>query len=81
MNNSANPEKIYWIESMVCSFVAEEKKISNIEAFEIFSKSQTHSMLMDDEMKMYYFSPEALFQIWKVEEKAGDPRKSPYLEA
>ncbi len=81
MNNNVDPEKIYWIESMVCLFIASEKKISNIDAFEIFSKSKTHSMLMDNDMKMWYFSPEALFQIWKVEEDTDDPRNSPYLEA
>lgn len=79
--NTVNPEKIYWIESVICSLIAKEKKISNTDAFDLFSKSKTHSMLMDKSMEMWLFSPEALFDIWKVEEKTGDPRNSPYLEA
>ncbi len=54
MNNAVNPEKIYWIESVVRLLIADEKKISNVEAFDLFSKSKTHSMLIDKEMEMWF---------------------------
>lgn len=81
MDNIVNPEKIYWIESAICSLISNDKKISNTEAFDLFSKSKTHSMLMNKSKEMWLFSPEALFDIWKTEEETGDPRNSPYLEA
>ena len=80
MNNVVETEKIYWLEAVVCSYIADEKKISNIDAFDLFSKSKTHSMLINKNMKMWYFSPEAIFQSWKVEEETGDPRKPPYIK-
>ncbi len=74
------PERISWIESKVCSYIAEEKKITNLDAFRLFLSSKTHQLLLDDQMKLWYFSPEALFEIYKTEEETGDPRDSAYLK-
>ena len=42
-------------------------------------KSQTHGMLLDNEMRLWYFSPLAIFDMWENEEATGDPGNSLYL--
>lgn len=79
MDNVTISEKFYWQEAMVCHYIAKQKGISDIGALELFVKSKTHAMLLNEKMKMYFFSPEALFEIYKVEEETGDPRNSPYI--
>ncbi len=79
MDKFVAPEKIYWQEAMVCHYIAKQKGITEIEALELFAKSKTHFMLLNEQMKMYFFSPEALFEIYKTEEETGDPRNSPYI--
>lgn len=36
-------------------------------------------MLEDNELKMWHFSPIAIFDMWKNEVITGDPRNSLYL--
>ena len=36
-------------------------------------------MLEDDEMKIWYFSPLAVYDMWENEEATGDPGNSLYL--
>ena len=36
-------------------------------------------MLENDEMKLWYFSPLAVFDMWENEEATGDPGNSLYL--
>lgn len=44
-----------------------------------FLTSQTHAMLEDSECAMWEFSDRAIFEMWEVEQVAGDPRKSVYI--
>jgi len=44
-----------------------------------FLNSKTHEMLEDDDMKLWYFSPLAVYDIWEAEEATGDPGNSLYL--
>ena len=41
--------------------------------------SETHAMLEEDDLKLWHFSPLAIFDIWESEEITGDPRNSFYL--
>lgn len=50
-----------------------------MEALKKFLGSKTHAMLINDDMKMWYFSPLAIFDIWENEEASGDPGNSLYL--
>lgn len=47
----------------------------------MFLKSKTHEMLADDNMKIWYFSPLVVFDMWENEVATGDPRNSLYLRA
>lgn len=48
-------------------------------ALRIFLASKTHEMLENDEMKLWHFSPLAVFDMWENEEATGDPGNSLYL--
>lgn len=79
MNRIKNAGKISGIEAQLCVYLAKDKNCSPIEAFRIFSSSKLHEMLVDADDKMYFFSAEALYDIYKVEEETGEPRNSTYL--
>ena len=36
-------------------------------------------MLLDNEMRLWYFSPLVIFDMWENEEATGDPGNSLYL--
>lgn len=36
-------------------------------------------MLLDDDLKMWHFSPLAIFDMWENEQATGNPRNSLYL--
>lgn len=50
-----------------------------MKALESFIHSQTYAMLRDPELAMTDFPPEGIFDMWEVEQIAGDPRDSLYL--
>ncbi len=60
-------------------FIAKNENCSCIDAFRKFSASKTHKMLIDEKLEMWFFSPEAIFEIYTEEEKSGAPLKSQYL--
>lgn len=62
-----------------CGVVAKNRGISIMDALRIFLASKTHEMLENDEMKLWYFSPLAVFDMWENEEATGDPGNSLYL--
>ena len=45
----------------------------------MFLASETHEMLVDEDLKMWYFSPLALYDVWENEVITGDPRNSLYI--
>ena len=45
----------------------------------LFLPSETRLMLLDDDLKMWHFSPLAVFDMWENEQATGDPRNSLYL--
>lgn len=67
------------LDAEVALLIAKERSVSEMEGLRLFLSSETHEMLEDDELKLWYFSPLALFDIWKNELSTGDPRNSVYL--
>ncbi len=61
--------------------IAKSRKIDLIGGLRLFLKSKTHEMLADDNMKIWYFSPLVVFDMWENEVATGDPRNSLYLRA
>lgn len=66
-------------DSEVAGLIAEQCGISEMEGLRLFLDSETHKMLTDDELKLWYFSPLVIFDMWENETATGDPRNSLYL--
>ena len=68
---------------LVIGPVANDRTMSVINdymnALRLFLASETRSMLLDDDLKMWHFSPLAIFDMWENEQAMGDPRNSLYL--
>jgi hypothetical protein len=60
--------------------ISEQENISPFEALELFYQSKTYQMLIDPDMYLWDLSNKGLFDLWKVEQKTGDPRQSVYLQ-
>lgn len=67
------------LDASVAEIIAENRKITKLEGLKMFLASETHEMLVDDELKMWYFSPLALYDVWENEVITGDPRNSLYI--
>ncbi len=67
------------LDASVAEIIAENRNITKLEGLKLFLASETHEMLVDDELKMWYFSPLALYDIWENEVITGDPRNSLYI--
>ena len=65
----------------VAGLIAKQRGISEMEGLKLFLGSETHRMLTDDEMKLWYFSPLVIFDMWENEIATGDPRNSLYLRS
>lgn len=66
-------------DSEIAGFIAEKLNISELDGLRLFLRSETHRMLSDDDLKLWYFSPLAVFDMWENEQVTGDPRNSLYL--
>lgn len=63
----------------LAEMISKSKGVSLMEGLRIFLASKTHEMLLDNEMRLWYFSPLAVFDMWENEEATGDPGNSLYL--
>lgn len=77
--NRTSPSILRNFDSALASLIAESRGITLMEGLRLFLSSETHAMLVDDDLKMWYFSPLALFDMWENEVITGDPRNSLYL--
>ncbi len=68
-----------YYDSELAGMISSQRGISEMDALQMFLDSETHRMLSDDDLKMWYFSPLAIFDMWENEEATGDPRNSLYL--
>ena len=67
------------LDTEVALLISKHRGVSELDGLRLFLGSQTHDMLEDDSLKLWYFSPLALFDMWETEEATGDPRNSLYL--
>lgn len=79
MGKQTAPSIMQNFDAEVSGLIAKNRKISDMEALRLFLASQTHAMLAEDELKLWYFSPLAIYDMWETEEATGDPRNSLYL--
>lgn len=79
MYKKTSPSILQTYDTEVSHLISENRGISEMDALRIFLSSKTHEMLSDDEMKLWYFSPLAVYDMWESEEATGDPGNSLYL--
>ena len=77
--NRTRPSILQNVDVMVAREIARSRDISDMDALRLFAVSETHRMLVDDDLKLWYFSPLAIFDMWENEIATGDPRNSLYL--
>lgn len=77
--NRTRPSILQNVDAMVAREIAQSRDISDMDALRLFMSSETHRMLVDDDLKLWYFSPLAIFDMWENEVATGDPRNSLYL--
>ena len=77
--NRTRPSILQNDDAMVAREIARSRDISDMDALRLFAASETHRMLVDDDLKLWYFSPLAIFDMWENEIATGDPRNSLYL--
>lgn len=79
MNERTKPSILQNYDTEVSSLISKNRGISEMEALRIFLNSKTHEMLENNDLKIWYFSPLAVFDMWEAEEATGDPGNSFYL--
>ena len=63
----------------LAELISRRRGVSLMEGLRLFLESETHKMLLDNELRLWYFSPLAIFDMWENEEATGDPGNSLYL--
>lgn len=79
MNNRTPPPILQNFDSEVADLIVKSRNVSDMDALRLFLDSKTHEMLIDDTLKLWHFSPLAIFDMWESEQATGDPRNSLYL--
>ena len=65
----------------VIKMIIEKYGLTEMEAAREFLMSETHRMLEDADMAMWEFSARAIFDMWEVEKRTGNPRNSVHLRS
>lgn len=79
MNNNTRPSIMQNYDTELAELISRRRGVSLMEGLRLFLKSETHKMLLDNELRLWYFSPLAVFDMWENEEATGDPGNSLYL--
>ena len=79
MNNKTRPSIMQNYDAELAELISKHRGVSLMDGLRIFLKSETHKMLLDNELRLWYFSPLAIFDMWENEEATGDPGNSLYL--
>ena len=79
MNNNTRPSIMQNYDTELAELISKSRGVSLMEGLRLFLKSETHKMLLDNELRLWYFSPLAVFDMWENEEATGDPGNSLYL--
>ncbi len=69
------------IDSEVSLLIAQSRKILETDALRLFLNSKTHETVLEADLKMWYFSDPAIFDMWECEDTTGDSGNSLYLRA
>lgn len=79
MTNRTDPSILQFYDTELSTMIAKNRNLSKMDALRLFLSSETHAMLQNEQMKMWYFSPLAILDMWEAEEATGDPGNSLYL--
>lgn len=79
MEKLTRPSILQNFDSELAAMISKSREISLMDGLRVFLSSQTHKMLIDNEMRLWYFSPLAIFDMWEKEEETGNPQNSLYL--
>lgn len=79
MSNRTRASILQNFDVEVSRLIANSRGVSEMDGFRLFLDSEIHRMLEDNELKMWHFSPIAIFDMWENEVITGDPRNSLYL--
>ena len=79
MNEYTRPSILEFYDSELSAMIAASRGVSEMEGLKLFLGSETHEMLTDASLKMWYFSPVAIYDMWENEAATGDPRNSLYI--
>ena len=69
MTKRTEPSILQNFDTEIAELIAKNRGISIMDALRIFLASKTHEMLENDEMKLWYFSPLAVFDMWENEDQ------------
>lgn len=67
------------IDCEVAELIAEKLNTDNMKALEMFLDSETHALVLQDELKLWHFSSLVVFDMWEKEQETGDPTDSLYI--
>ena len=79
MMKRTTPSILQTFDTEVAHLIAKNREITELDALRLFLRSETHTMLVNDDMKLWNFSPLAVYDMWEAEEATGDPRNSLYI--
>lgn len=79
MKTLTRPSILQNFDTALAEMIAERRGVSFMDGLRIFLRSQTHRMLLDNELRLWYFSPLVIFDMWENEEATGSPENSLYL--
>ena len=79
MTERTRASVLYTLDAQVACLIAESRGMSPMDGLRLFPGSLTHSMLADNDLRLWHFSPLALFDLWENEIATGDPTNSLYL--
>ncbi|MBQ1925116.1 MAG: hypothetical protein II180_03240 [Proteobacteria bacterium] len=80
MIDLTRPSILQNIDAEVAAQIAHSRDLSPLDGLRLFLASETHEMLLDDRLKLWYLSPIAIFDMWENEIATGDPRNSLYIK-
>lgn len=79
MSNRTESVVMRNIDCEVAELIAEKLNVDNMKALELFLNSEIHDLVLQEELKLWHFSPLAIFDMWEKEQETGDPMNSLYI--
>ena len=61
MKKRTDPSILQNFDSELASLISKNRGISEMDALRVFLNSETHAMLEEDDLKLWHFSPLAIF--------------------